>query len=716
MTYFYSRFDASYLYKMRRIKKYCFNLVLLVLVSCSLHAQDNQNINQLLADLVAAFVENSGGEGDFDFNTLYEQFENLREKPINLNKATRSDLQEIFFLSEIQISQLLQHRANLGDLRTIHELQTVPSFDLNTIQMLREVSTVKIKLDVSKTNFLSTLKSADHTIYLKWKQFIEEQKGFKSIDGNAPKFLGDKNHLYLRYKMNVGNDFKLGFIAEKDAGEPYYYQGKTYGADYYSFHIYAKNVSDRIRFVSLGDYSISLGQGLIMHNGFGAGKSSLTTSIRKGGYPVRAYTSVAEANFLRGGAITLNLTDNLEWTNFVSSKIRNIGSLVNEDNPFEENFISSLPLGGLNRTEAEISRKNLLRQNTIGSALKYRFRKGHIGVQALFDQFNASFVPGNQLYQLYFPEGNNFINASLDYGYNFRNFNFFGEIAGSKELAISQAHGVLIGLDKTLDFAIYYRNYSTRYRSFSANAFGESPNASNEEGIYMGLEYRPQKMWIINAFVDQWRNPWARFRVDGPGSGREFFLKIKYFKKRKCELYSQFFYEQKLRNINGIIDKPVENTRTRFRLHGSIKLSNALTIRNRVEFAWYDIQTSSNFTGFMVYQDVLLKPVGSNYSFKARYAFFDTDDYDSRIYAYENDILNEFYIPAYNGRGMRFYVNSRYRVNRHLTFELRYEITRLTQPFLDDDGDITNDGFGSGNTEILGRNRSQFKTQIKYKF
>ena len=701
---------------MLRIKKYCLKLVLIVLFPCFLLAQDNENINQVIADLIAAFVENSGGEGDFDFNTLYEQFENLQENPINLNNATRPDLQEIFFLSEIQISQLLQHRANLGDLKTILELQTVPGFDLTTIRMLREVSTVKIKLDISKINFLSTLKTADHTVYLKWKQFIQEQKGFKSIEGADPKYLGDKNHLYLRYKMNVGNDFKLGFIAEKDQGEPYYYPGKTYGADYFSFHIYARNVSDRIRFLSLGDYSISLGQGLIMHSGFGAGKSSLTTSIRKGGYPMRAYTSVAEANFLRGGAITLNLNKHIEWTTFVSSKFRSIGSLVNEDNPFEESFITSLPTGGLNRTESEIERKNLLRQSTIGTAIKYRFKKGHIGAQALFDQFNASFVMGDQLYQLYFPQGDNFINASLDYGYNFRNFNFFGEIAGSKELAISQIHGVLIGLDKTLDLAVNYRNYSSQYRSFSANAFGESPNATNEEGIYLGLEYRPQKMWLINAFVDQWRNPWARFRVDGPGSGREFFLKVKYFKKRKWELYSQFFYEQKLRNIGSFIDTPVENTRQRFRLHGSIKLSKALTLRNRVEFAWYDIKTSSDFTGFLVYQDVLVKPVGANYSFNARYAFFDTDDYDSRIYAYENDILNEYYIPAYNGRGIRFYINTRFRFDRHLTFELRYEATRLSQPFLNDKGEITNDGFGSGNSEILGRTRSQFKTQIKYRF
>lgn len=690
---------------------------LFLLTSFGLRAQNASNgIDDLIAEIIAAFVENSGEEGEFDFNTLYEEFEAYKLRPINLNKANSTELRELFFLNEIQVSNLLEHRNKLGDFRSILELQTIPGFDISTIRLLKEVTTVKKQVQVSRKGILNQLGSADHTMFLKWKRIVQTQRGYESRDGNPAPFVGSPDHLYLRYKMAVGNDFKMGFIAEKDNGEPFYYPEKIYGADYFSFHVFAKDITERIKTIALGDYSISLGQGLIMHSGFGAGKSSLTTSIRKGGYAIRAYSSVAEFNFLRGGATTIKLTNNVEITSFISSKRRNSGRIILDDEPFAGNFISSLPLGGLNQTEAQIERKNLVSQQSAGTSVKYRFRKGHVAAQAVVDRLNVNLVPSEALYQNFFPSGNLFVNGSIDYGFNWRNFNFFGESAIDRDLGQAHMHGVLAGLDKTLDLVVAYRNYSKNYQSLSANAFGESPLATNESGIYMGLEYRPSKMWVISAYADQWRNRWAKFRVDGPGHGREYFLRLKYFKKRKWELYAQYFFEQKPRNLDQQIDIPVDNTRQRLRLHGSYKLTKAWTIRNRLEFSWYDIYQSSKYSGFMLYQDLVYKPIGKNYSFVGRYVIFDIDDFDARIYAYENDILNEYYIPAYNGRGSRFYINTRIRVTRSITAEARYEITQLSEPFRDEDGDLVNNRFGSGNTLIDGPVRSQVKAQIKYRF
>jgi len=686
----------------------------LLLIPLDTYSQKDAPIDQVIADLLTAIVENSGGEGEFDFNTLYEQYEILRENPINLNKVSRNDLQELFFLSEIQISNLLDHRTKLGSFNNLYEIQTIPGFDLNTIRLLKDIAVVKTPVILERKSVFSKMKSADHTVYLKWKRQLQQQRGYKSIDGNDPAFLGSPDHLYLRYKMNIGKDFKMGFIAEKDNGEPYFYRGKTYGADYFSFHVFMKDLTPRIKFLALGDYSVNLGQGLVMHNGFGAGKSSLTTSIRKGGYTLRAYSSVAEANFLRGGAITFKLLDNIEWTSFVSSKFRNGTVNLDPQDPFVGANAASLPLGGLNRTESELERKNQIRQNTIGSSIKYKLRNGHIAINGLYDRFNATLIPAG-LYQSFYPTGNQLWNGSIDYGFNLRNFNFFGEYAIASNFATAQIHGMMVGLHQDLDWVFSIRNYGRGYRSLTANTFGESQTGSNEQGIYSGFELRPKKGWLINAYVDYWRNPWLRFRVDGPGYGREYFLKVKYFKKRTWEIYGQYFFEDKLRNFNNIVDQPIQNVRQRFRLNGIVSISKAIKLRNRVEFSWYDV-SNLNFTGFMVYQDIIYKPVGKNYSFNTRYALFDIEDYDSRIYAYENDILNEYYIPAYNGRGIRFYVNGRIRINRHLMAEARYELTRLSQPFNDENNEQVNTGFGSGNTEIEGRNRSVVKAQLKYKF
>lgn len=77
----------------------------------------------------------------------------------------------------------------------------------------------------------------------------------------------------------------------------------------------------------------------------------------------------------------------------------------------------------------------------------------------------------------------------------------------------------------------------------------------------------------------------------------------------------------------------------------------------------------------MLSQDILFHPLNSPIAIGIRYAVFDTDDYDTRIYAYENDVLFSYSIPALQGRGSRMYINLRYRFGRMLDVWLRYSVT-----------------------------------------
>ena len=107
-----------------------------------------------------------------------------------------------------------------------------------------------------------------------------------------------------------------------------------------------------------------------------------------------------------------------------------------------------------------------------------------------------------------------------------------------------------------------------------------------------------------------------------------------------------------------------------------------------------------------MYQDVVYKPIAKPISFTARYAVFDINSFDARIYAYENDILYEFYIPFFQNRGSRFYINTRYRIGRNYTWELRVGRTYLQNV----------DVIASGNELIDGNVRTEIKTQLKIRF
>jgi hypothetical protein len=93
------------------------------------------------------------------------------------------------------------------------------------------------------------------------------------------------------------------------------------------------------------------------------------------------------------------------------------------------------------------------------------------------------------------------------------------------------------------------------------------------------------------------------------------------------------------------------------------------------------------------------------YSFTARFALFDMDSYDARIYAYENDVLYYFGVPAYYNRGARMYITFRYRVMRGIDVWLR-----VAQTYYSNVSTI-----GSGLNQINGNKKTEIRTQIRFK-
>ena len=89
-----------------------------------------------------------------------------------------------------------------------------------------------------------------------------------------------------------------------------------------------------------------------------------------------------------------------------------------------------------------------------------------------------------------------------------------------------------------------------------------------------------------------------------------------------------------------------------------------------------------------------------------RVALFDTPGFNSRIYAYENDVLYGYSIPAYQNKGLRYYVNGRYRFTGKMDMWLRYSLSKYK--------DITE--IGSGQDQIDGSKRSEIKIQFRYQY
>ena len=142
------------------------------------------------------------------------------------------------------------------------------------------------------------------------------------------------------------------------------------------------------------------------------------------------------------------------------------------------------------------------------------------------------------------------------------------------------------------------------------------------------------------------------------------------------------------------------------RLHIERNITKALEIRSRLDWGFSSVGDEPASSGFAIYQDILFRPIGFPLSFTTRFSIFDTQGFQTRFYAYENNLLYNFSIPAYYNRGTRFYLNLRYRATRSLTVE-----GRIAQTFWKNQPTI-----GSSLEQIDGQTRTQASAQIRFQF
>ncbi len=690
--------------------------IVFLLFPFSLLAQQDSIPSSLppyILETIEDFLQNTESEGVFDFNTILETLENYFQHPLDLNKADESELQSLQLLSDAQILNFLEYQRNLGPLIALYELQSIPSFDLATIRRIQPFITLNSSIDDFQVPIGEMISGGKNELYLRWNRILEDQRGFTEIDPNTQqaRYEGDPNQLYVRFKHSYSNRFSFGITAEKDRGEAFFQGSNKQGFDYYSAHLYLRNYRNWLKTLALGDFNVSFGQGLILYSGFGYGKSSVATTIKRSARTITPYTSVNEVNFMRGAAATFVPSKNLEFTVLASYKNRD-GNLLEPDTTDSETAIfslSSFDLDGLHRTQAEIADEDVVSQLTLGSSLRYKLDRGHIALNTLFDQFDKPLLRTPQPYNQFFFSGDRLFNASLDYAYRWRNVHLFGETAISDNGSIASLNGLLMSLDRAIDLAIAYRNYPKDYQALNANPFGETTGARNERGWYIGMEFRPIKNWTLTAYYDNWEHPWLRFQVDAPSRGHEYRARLTYYLKRRLRSYIEVRQEVKERNTPD--NETPLNTLSTFRLfqtrlHFAYTLSKSVELRSRIDYGYAFNEVDQYQKGFVVLQDLIFRPASSPFSFTTRYALFDTDGYDIRFYHYENGLLYNFSIPAYYNKGSRFYFNLRYRPVKAFTIE-----GRIAQTFWSNQSSI-----GSSLEEIDGQVRTQVSAQIKYQF
>jgi len=688
-------------------------LSLVLVIACQGYVQAQEIPQEVKGYIEDYYSIRADAPDEIDVNIIFDQLTFFLEHPIAINEASRSALQDLFLLSPLQIDALISYRAEMGDLVDIYELQAVPHMDTETIKRIEPFITLGKAPSWINQPFSQLLKEAQATLYLRYNRILEPARGFLDRgEGQGSAFEGSPGRLVTRFAYRLPKKFSVGFVTEKDPGESFFSGSNPQGFDYHAFHLFVEKPVKSINRLAIGDYNISLGQGLILHSGFGGGKSAFVNNIKRGGYSIRPHTSMAENTFMRGVAADFSLSD--KWSGLVFYSNRNIdGNIVLGQDTLdsgEPNLVafSSINNMGLHRTETEIERKGALNDEIIGGRLAYDADRVQLRINYFSEQFSAPLNRRDDLYNFFVPETDRYQFISADYTYIGRNYHFFGETA-TNGFGIASLNGLMMSPQRRVQMSFMHRYYSPKYFSLNANVFGEVQQAFNEHGFYAGLNWDIQGPLRLSAYADVWTHPWLRFNVDAPSRGNEYLLRLEYYKKRKFSAYIQ------IRNKSRALNRRIDGARTaevlpldrqQWRIHISQKLNKALELRYRGEWLRAKPENQPATYGYLLYGDMIYKPLEHPISFTSRFAIFRSEDFNSRLYAFENNLLYSFSIPAYFDQGVRAYINVRWKISRNILWEARFARTWINQA----------ESIGSGLNEIEDNTRTEIATQVKLTF
>lgn len=641
-----------------------------------------------------------------DFTEITEALRYFAEHPVNLNKTTREELRQLGLLSDVQIENLFTHIEKYGQLLALEELQAVDGFDLNTIYSILPYVSLKSEWMAEKGWFRKAFRNGKHTLILRTQRVLETQKGFLPVpEGSTSQsyYLGDPWKYYARYRFIYQRKISFGITAEKDQGEEFF-KGSQQSFDFYSAHLTVRDLGF-IRSLNIGDYQLAYGQGLVAWTGLAFGKTPEAISIKKNPYGILPYTSVNEFFFKRGAAVSFGKGP-FTLDVFYSSK--NFDGSLSDTINNEETFTSFFE-SGYHRSPNELDKKNSIKEKFYGSHLQFNKKRLGLGVTVVKSEFSKVLNPSSSLYNQFYFRGNELTVAGVDYNYLWRNVSLFGEATRSDNGTIAYLNGAMFALDPKVSFSVLNRNYPRNYHSLASNPLRESSNAINEKGTYFGIMIKPGRRFTLTAYYDVFSFPWLRYTVHSPTEGFEYMVQGMYTPNKKLNMYVRYRMQSKPENASGDvtpIDVPVDINQRNYRYDIVSKVSQAFTLHSRVEWVRYHKTDSDPENGFVILQDVTYKPLSAPVSFSLRYALFDTKSYNSRIYAYENDVLYAYSIPSYYYKGQRYYVTLRYKVKKGIDLWVRYAASVYTNRNI----------IGSGQDEIEGNMKSEIKLQARFEF
>ena len=632
---------------------------------------------------------NDEGEEETTDEETYELLSQLAEQPIDLNRATRDDLERLPFLSAQQVMDLKEYLDRYGPMRSLSELRMVRTLDYHQLSLLPYFVFVGEVEDTVRFPKLSTIaQHGKHELTLSGRVPFYQRKG----DRNG--YLGYRYRHWLRYQFNYGDYVKVGLLGAQDAGEPFFAHRNTTGYDVYSYYLQIAKLGVIDQLI-VGKYKVSAGMGLVLNNSFSLGKQVMLQNLGRTQNALRVHQSRSVADYFQGAAATLHLWKPLRLTIFAS--YRPLDATLN-DNGTAATIVTS----GYHRTLTEMDKKDNTRQTTFGTHLDLRHQGMHVGATVVATHLNRTLQPKtSSVYRQFYPAGDDFLNASLDYGITRYHLAFNGETAIDENGHFATIHALSFQPAGSVSVVALHRFYSYRYATLHGHAFSEGGRVQNENGFYLGASWQPWSRLTLSGYADFVSFAWPRYRVSQPSTARDFLAEACWQPSRRLTLKGRYRLRQRQQDESGT-KQLIRNNEHRGRLTLSYQPSAAWSSKTQVDLVRVAQQQIEH--GYMLSQRVDWK--GRWLQLGAMAAWFDTQSYASRVYAYERQLPHEYAFPMFYGRGYRLALTARADISPSWQLNMKVGHTHYNDRSV----------IGSGLQEIAGSSMTDLDMQVRWRF
>jgi hypothetical protein len=599
--------------------------------------------------------ELAGSDDDAgSIQTFTDRLWELSEDPVNLNSGDESELARLFFLTPFQVKALADYTRSTGKIVSFNELQFIPGFDASAAEMI-----------IPFTVIHDTEKQARDSTRLRNVLITNLTYKPGQIDTSFP---GSPAKILCRYRFSAG-PFSGGINIEKDQGEKFIFPG-TISPDFLSANL-SYTGTGSVKKIIAGDYSLKYGQGLAINTGLFTGSALSSQPLITTNNEVKPYNSTDENNFFRGVAAVVRFRK-AELSVFGSRN--NIDATLDTASDKSHVYIRSLYKTGLHNKESLLSKHDAVTESGGGGDISLNLNNLQIGAGFSYFSFPVPLLRDSSRAEKAISfSGKRSAAGSIHYSAVLRRILLSGELAANDLHRYAGMQTFSIRPSDRLMINILVWKYSMGYFALHGKGPASGSGSVPEQSILGNFTFEAYRHLFISGGFSVQHYPWLKYRCSSPSTGIKRELRLRYLPSEKVSVDCLYGYRVSMADgdVNEGIAELARTVSRSFRTVVRYSASGNLILTSRFDYRIVSPQASK---GLSLLQDLNLRFNRIPLTVWVRYCIFRTDDYSSRIYTYENDLLYSFSIPAIYGKGSRSYFMAAYKFSKRAELRFKYGV------------------------------------------